>query len=302
MIMPECGDEVKSENGQVKRCCTGKRVTPCLICLASITSHINLRWPPIPHDDTSRTNRHVHVNFATTMSQTSPLLRLPRELRDQIFEHLFDNEQQRRIDFDRMHNVEEATVTRPLESLHPISRVSQQLYIEAIPSYLSCVTPISFNVATTCWLRKWLATIPPSGLGYRSIRQLAFRSFHGPEQIKGYELMAMCPNLQFLNIMLGDEYSEAGDVPSLAISSLTSFANEYDSLDNIILMHQLHRLLDLPKLEVLEFGFHDWAQPVSCNRARQVKEWLKSKFQAKGREVYVVCKQMQWGGSLPDEL
>ena len=236
------------------------------------------------------------------MNQNSPLLHLPRELRDQIFDYLFDNEQLRRIDFDRKHNVQEARVTRPLESLHPICRVSQQLYIEATPSYLTRVAPISFNVATTCWLRKWFATIPPSGLGYRSIRQLAFRNFHGPEQVKGYELMAMCPNLQFLNIMLGDEYSEAGDVPSLGISSLSSLANAYDSLDNIILMHQLHRLLDIPKLKILEFGFHDWAQPVSSVRARQVKEWLKSKLQAKGRDVYVVCKQMQWGGSLLDEL
>jgi hypothetical protein len=236
------------------------------------------------------------------MNLNSPFLRLPRELRDHILDCLFDNEQQRRIDFSRQHNVEEARVTRPLESLHPICRVSQQLYFEATPCYLSRVTPISFNVATTSWLRKWLAAFRPSGLGYRSIRQLAFRSFHGPEQIKGYELIALCPNLQYLNIMLGDEYSGAGDVPSLAISSLSSLANAYDSLDNIILMHQLHRLLEIPMLEVLEFGFHDWAQPVSCDRARQVKEWLKGKFQGKGKEVYVVCKQMQWGGSLPDEL
>jgi hypothetical protein len=96
--------------------------------------------------------------------------------------------------------------------------------------------------------------------------------------------------------MLGDEYSDPGTVPSLAFSSLSSSVNAYESLDNIILIHQLHRLVDIPNLELLEFGFHDWEERISNDRARQIKEWLKVKFQAKGKDVHVVCKQMQWRG------
>jgi hypothetical protein len=107
------------------------------------------------------------------------------------------------------------------------------------------------------------------------------------------------PNLKYLCVMLGDEYSDPGTVPSLAISSLSSSVNAYESLENIILMHQLHRCIDIPNLEVLEFGFHDWEQPMSHDRARQVKEWLDVKFKAKGKEVNIVCKQMQWVGMLP---
>jgi hypothetical protein len=229
------------------------------------------------------------------MQSPSPLLRLPRELRDEIVKYVFDMFGQERLHFSQHHDVLERTVTPPNSALPPICSASQQLYIETTPYFISRVTPLSSSVATTCWIRKWLATFPLR-LGYRSIQHLAFRNFHGPEQIKGFELIALCPNLRNLNIMLGDEYSDPGTIPSLAISSLSSSVNAYESLDNIILMHQLHKLIDVPKLELLEFGFHDWEQPISCDRARQVKEWLKVKFKAKGRDVNVVCKQMQWGG------
>jgi len=230
------------------------------------------------------------------MSDMSPLLRLPRELRDHVIKYVFCDFDQERLDFNRHHDVHERNVTPPLKSLPPICALSQQLYEETTPYFLTLITPISFNVATSCWLRKWLPTLS-SGLGYRSIRRLAFRNFHGPEQHKGYELIAKCPNLHHLFIMLGDEYADAGTVPSLAISSLSSSVNAYESLDNIILMHQLHKLADIPTLRVLEFGFHDWEQPMSHDRARQIKNWLGVKFEAKGMDVNIVCKQMQWGGS-----
>jgi hypothetical protein len=241
----------------------------------------------------------LHQVAITTysMASPSPLLRLPRELRDEIIKYIFNNFDQERLHFGRYHNVQERTVTPPINALPPICSTSQQLYDETTPYFISRVTPQSSSVATTCWLRRWLTTIPLE-LGYRSIHHLAFRNFHGPEQIKGFELIALCPNLRHLNIMLGDEYSDPGTIPSLAISSLSSSVNAYESLDNIISMHQLHKLIVIPKLELLEFGFHDWEQPVSCDRARQVKEWLKVKFQARGREVIVVCKQMQWGGNV----
>jgi hypothetical protein len=233
---------------------------------------------------------------SNTMEGSSTLLRLPRELRDEIIKYVFEDFNQERLHISRHHNTLERIVTPPIRALPPICSASQQLYIETTPYFISRVTPLSCDVATTCWLRKWLASIPFE-LGYRSVRQLAFRNFHGPEQNKGFELIALCPNLRHLNIMLGDEYSDPGTIPSLAISSLSSSVNAYESLDNIILMHQLHRLLDIPSLQLLEFGFHDWEQPISSDRARQVKEWLKVKFQAKGRDVLVICKQMQWGGN-----
>jgi hypothetical protein len=229
------------------------------------------------------------------MNLSSPLLRLPRELRDEIIRYIFDDYNQERLQFDQHHNVLERVVTPPIRALPPICSVSQQLYLETTPYFLTRVTPIARNLATACWIRKWLATFP-SEVGYRSIQQLAFRNFHGPEQIKGYELIALCPNLRYLNIMFGDEYSDPGTVPSLAISSLSSHVNAYESLDNIIIIHQLHRLLEIPNLEVLEFGFHDWELGVSSHRARQVKEWFKAKFQARGKYLLVVCKQMQWSG------
>ena len=229
------------------------------------------------------------------MEQRSRLLLLPRELRNEITKYVFSAFYLERLDFSRHHNVQERIVTPPIKSLPPICVACHQLYDETTPYFLTRIMPISFNVNTTCWLRRWLATFP-SGSGYRSIHSLSFRNFHGPEQIKGYELIALLPNLKHLFVMLGDEYSDPGTVPSLAISSLSSSANAYESLDNIILMHQLHRLVDIPNLKVLEFGFHDWEQPMSHDRARQVKEWLNVKFRAKGKEVYIVCKQMQWGG------
>lgn len=234
------------------------------------------------------------------MEQQAAILRLPRELRDEIYHYVFEDINLERVDFHRRHNTQEREVTRPSWALHPLCNVSQQLYVEATPRLLSRVTPISHNVATNCWLHKWLTTFP-AGTGYSAVKQLAFRNFHGPEQIKGYDLIALCPNLRSLSVMLGDEYSSPGSVPSFAITSLSTSANAYDSLDNIILMHQLHKLVDIPKLNVLEFGFHDWEQPASCDRARQVKEWLKVKFQVRGRDVNVVCKQMQWGASHPDD-
>jgi hypothetical protein len=234
------------------------------------------------------------------MEQQSAMLRLPRELRDEIYHYVFDDLNLERVDFHRRHNILQRDVTRPSRALHPLCNTSQQLYIEATPVLFSRVTPISHNVATTCWLRNWLATFPAE-TGYRAIKQFAFRNFHGPEQIKGYDFVALCPNLRYLSVMLGDEYSSPGNIPSLAITSLSTSANAYDSLDNIILMHQLHKLVEIPRLEVLEFGFHDWEQPISCDRARQVKEWLGVKFRARGRDVNVVCKQMQWGALHPDD-
>jgi hypothetical protein len=229
------------------------------------------------------------------MDVSSPLLRLPRELRDEIYKYVFDRYHQERLHLSQHHNIQERAVTPPIRALPPICGASHQLYDETTPHFLTRVTPTSSNVATTCWMHKWLATFP-SELGYRSIQQLAFRNFHGPEQIKGYELIALCPKLRYLDVMLGDEYSDPGTVPSLAFSSLSSSVNAYESLDNIILIHQLHRLVDIPNLELLEFGFHDWEERISNDRARQIKEWLKVKFQAKGKDVHVVCKQMQWRG------
>lgn len=142
-------------------------------------------------------------------------------------------------------------------------------------------------------MRKWLATFPCNS-GFRAIRQLAFRNFHGPEQIKGYELIALCPNLRSLNIMFGDEFADPGMVPSLSIKSLSISVNAYESLDNIILIHQLHKLLQIPKLKRLDFGFHDWKHPMSNERARQVKAWLGVKFQGDGKKVHIVCKQMMY--------
>jgi hypothetical protein len=227
------------------------------------------------------------------MSEQSPLLRLPRELRDAIFRYTFDEFDLERLDINLNHDVEERKVTPPIESLPPICVVSKQLYDETTPYFLTRIMPISLNVATSCWLRKWLATFE---LGYRSIHQLSFRNFHGPEQIKGYELIVLCPNLRYLFVMIGNEHSDPGTVPSLAISSLSSSANAYESLDNIVLMHKLSQLVETPELQVLEFGFHDW-EPMSHDRARQVKEWLSVKFRAKGKDVSIVCKQMQSGSS-----
>lgn len=235
------------------------------------------------------------------MNSLSPLLHLPQELRDEIVEYIFDDFDQERLRINRRHDVTESTITPPTQALPPICIASQQLYLETTPLFLNRITLASNNVATTCWLRRWLATFP-SGRGYRSVRHLTFRNFHGPEQIKGLELIAMLPNLRVLNVMLGDEYSDPGNVPSLALSPLSTAINAYENLDNIILMYQLHQLIDIPNLEVLEFGFHNWEQPVSSYRARQVKQWFVSKFQARGREVNIICKQMQWnsGSSFDD--
>jgi hypothetical protein len=226
---------------------------------------------------------------------SSPLLRLPRELRDEIIRYTFDGYDQERLHVSRHHFVLEQVVTPPIGALPPISTVSQQLYLQATPYFLTLVTPISTNYATTCWIRKWLATFP-SDLGYRSIQQLAFRNFHGPGQARGYELIALCPRLRHLSIMFGDEHSDSGTILSLSIRSHSSSVNANESLDNIILIHQIHRILEIPNLELLEFGFHDWEHQISYGRAAQIKEWLQVKFRAKGKDVYVVCKQMQWHG------
>ncbi|KAH7069085.1 hypothetical protein BKA63DRAFT_100932 [Paraphoma chrysanthemicola] len=229
------------------------------------------------------------------MTMASPLLSLPRELRDEIFRYVLDDYTEARLNFKRRHNVAERNINVPIKALPAICGTSRQLYYETTPYLLNRVVLVSHDVATTCWLRRWLATFP-DGLGYRAVRELSFRNFHGPEQNKGYELMALCPNLRYLHLMLGDEFADPGTIPSLAIKSLSRSANVYETLDNIILMHQLLRLTDIPRLELLEFGFHDWEQPISFDRARQVKEWLKVKFEAKGKDVHVVCKQMRWNG------
>ncbi|KAF1919950.1 hypothetical protein BDU57DRAFT_585973 [Ampelomyces quisqualis] len=226
------------------------------------------------------------------MNTLPPLLRIPRELRDEIVKHVFEDFDQQRLLIDKYHNVLEQNITPPFRALPPICATSLQLYFETTPYFLRKIKLLSFNLATTCWLRKWLATFPRN-LGYLSIHHLAFRNFHGPEQIKGYELLALCSNIRTLNIMFGDEFSDPGIVPSLAISSLSSAINAYESFDNVLLIHQLYRIVELPNLEVLEYGFHDWDEPVSGARERQITEWFGIKFRGKGRDVSVVCKQMQ---------
>lgn len=228
------------------------------------------------------------------MSTLPPLLRLPQELRDDIYAYIFDDFPHQRLRINKYHNVHERTITLPLKALPPICTTSLQIYHETTPYFLQRITLLAFNLQTTCWLRRWLATFP-SNHGYLSIQALAFRNFHGPEQLKSYELLSLCPNIRSLNIMFGDEFSDPGMVPSLAISSLSSTINAYESFENLLLMHQLHRVVALPKLEVLEFGFHDWLEPVSGARERQIEEWLRMKFRGRGRDVRVFCKQVAWG-------
>ncbi|KAF1846508.1 uncharacterized protein K460DRAFT_417572 [Cucurbitaria berberidis CBS 394.84] len=228
------------------------------------------------------------------MTSKSPLLRLPRELRDKIIANVFnDSRPQTTVDFKRYSVADGKEITPPYLSLPALCKTSQQLYYEATPDFLSRITPALYNIETICWFQNWLASFP-SNSGFRAIRQLAFRNFHGPEQIKGYELIALCTNLRSLNIKFGDEYASPGTIPSLAITSLSSSVNAYENLDNIIYIHQLYRLLDISRLERLEFGFHDWEQPISVDRAREVMEWLRDKFQAIGRTVYIECKQMMY--------
>jgi hypothetical protein len=229
------------------------------------------------------------------MGVPSPLLRLPRELRDEIIKYTFDDYNQEPLHFSQRHPVLERVVTPPIGALPPICIVSQQLYLEATPYFLILVTPISFNHATTCWIRKWLATFP-SELGYRSIQQLAFRNFHGPEQARGYELIALCPKLRSLSIMFGSKRYDLEITPLTSISSHSSPANACESPLSIRLNHQIHKILAIPNLELFEFGFHDWEHPVNSARARHIKKWLQDRFQSKGKNVYVVCKQMQWPG------
>lgn len=223
-----------------------------------------------------------------------PFFRLPREIRDDIFDYVFDDIKKQCVSFKSYQVISEGRVRPPLEKLPPLCSVSQQFYLEATPRYLARMTLSSCSVTTTSWILKWLATFPFDS-GYRSVRQMMFRNFHGPEQNKGFELISRCHNLRSLDIMLGDEFSEPGTVPSLSMKALSSSLNAYDSFDHIILVYQLHRLLDIPKLARLEFGFHDWEQPVSVERARQVKEWLRMESQAKGIRMDVVCRQMEWG-------
>jgi hypothetical protein len=230
----------------------------------------------------------------TTMSALPPLLRLPRELRDEIYAYVFDDFPHQRLRINKYHNVHERIITPPLKALPPICATSLQLYFETTPYFLLHITLLAFNLQTTCWLRRWFATFPNSA-GYISIQRLAFRNFHGPEQIKGYELLSLCPNIRSLNIMFGDEFSDPGMVPSLAISSLSSAINAYESFDNVLLMRQFHRIIELPKLEVFEFGFHDWEEPVSWPKERQIEEWLGMKCREKGRDIRVVCKRGSGG-------
>ncbi|CAO2654973.1 Nn.00g117060.m01.CDS01 [Neocucurbitaria sp. VM-36] len=235
------------------------------------------------------------------MASQPPVFRLPRELRDQIIAYVFDDFEEPRVEFN--HVAGEQEMAPPYNELPALCKASKQLYYEATLSFLSRITPVLCNIGTICWLRKWLVTFP-SDSGFRAIRQLAFRNFDGPEQIKGYELIALCPNIRTLDIMFGDEYADPGTIPLLdimfgdadpgtipssAIDSLISSVNAYESLDNIISMHQLYRLVQVPHLERLHFGFHDWEQPISIDRARQVMEWLRIEFQAKGKTVHIEC-------------
>ncbi|KAJ4368386.1 hypothetical protein N0V83_006743 [Neocucurbitaria cava] len=233
------------------------------------------------------------------MAVQPPLFRLPRELRDQILAYVFDDLEEPRVQF-KHHVARAQQMTPPYKDLPALSRASKQLYYEATLLFLTHITPVLSDIETICWMREWLSAFS-SDSAFRSIRQLAFRNFHGPDQIRGYELIAMCPNIRFLDIMFGDEYAHPGTVPTLAIKSLSSSVNAYESLDNIIAMHQLYRLVDIPKLKGLHFGFHDWDSKVSNDRARQVMAWLRAKFQAQKRHVQIECKQMWYNFDDEDE-
>ncbi|KAH8724891.1 hypothetical protein GQ44DRAFT_707979 [Phaeosphaeriaceae sp. PMI808] len=222
-----------------------------------------------------------------TIHAQSLLLRLPRELRDLIIRFTLDELDQIRLDFDRTHNVREHNITPPLYSLPPICAVSQQLYHEATPYFMSKVSPISFNLATTCWLRSWLATFP-AGTGYHCIRHISFRNFNSSEQLHGYELIALCPNLRHLNIMFNVEYVS----PSATPLTITPEVSAIESLDDLIHTYQLKKIFDVPKLQIFEFGFHHWKLPVSSERTTRVTEWFQAGFRGRGKHVDIVCSQL----------
>lgn len=227
------------------------------------------------------------------METASKFLCLPRELRDEIFDFALDDGKQERTGFTREHDTTEQ-IRPPLGDLPPLCSVSQQFYLEATPRYLNRATLSSSDATNTSWLIKWLAAFPGES-GYRAVQHVAFRNFHDLEQLLGYQLLSSCYNIRSLNIMFGDEFSNTGMLSSLSMMGYSGAMNAYESIDNFMLKYQLHRLLELPKLETLDFGFHDWVQPVSTERARYMKDWLTEEFRARGRYVKIECRQMQWG-------
>ena len=226
------------------------------------------------------------------MMPSSPLLRLPREIRDQIVGYVFEDvEPHEKIEFKLADTQDLKRVDPTWDHLPHICHASMQLYHETTPAFLSHVTPVLQDVETICWMRKWLKSFAYNA-GFRAIKQLSFRNFYGPEQIKGHELIALCPNLRHIDITFGDEFSN--HVPGNSWDwKREASHNPLESLDEMIRSYQLNDLLAIPKLERFSFEFFQWDVLVSPVRARQLIEWLQIGFAAKGKMVQIECDELR---------
>ncbi|OAL51867.1 hypothetical protein IQ07DRAFT_586217 [Pyrenochaeta sp. DS3sAY3a] len=197
----------------------------------------------------------------------------------------------------------EAALARDLspwsECLPPICKVSSQLYFEATSIYLNMITPVLRDFQTMAWLTRSLAAFP-AGTGYKSIRRLTFRNFHGIEQTRGYQLIALCPSLRSLEIMFGDEYHRPERSPTPVEDVIDAPNGSIDAHENLtatILMYEMHRLFKVPNLKQLGFGFHGWTSSTSPKLAEQIISWLAQEFLAGAMSVELKCAQLHYDTS-----
>lgn len=222
---------------------------------------------------------------------------LPRELRDHIIRYTLDDfhEDPENVPVDMSW---EASLARDLspwsECLPPICKVSYQLYFEATTIYLSMITPLLRDFQTTAWLTRSLAAFPADS-GYSSIRRLAFRNFHGIGQTKGYELIALCPNLQKLSVMFGDEFDRPVWSPTPfqdAIEKPNGSIDAHQNLANTILMYEMHHILRVPRLKKFEFAYHSWDYIITSKSAEEMISWFSQQFLAVAMSVEIACAQL----------
>ncbi len=222
------------------------------------------------------------------MQSQSRLLRLPREIRDHIVEYVFDDLNGDLITFKQSNKCSFRKISAPFDGLPGICNTSRLLYYEATPVFLSRVTPVLHHVESITYLRRWLETLPPR-IGFQVIRRLKFKYFHGPEQIKGWELISRCPNLRHLNIRFTCESASFGSAGSAGYfeTHFNNFTSSHGGLDSIIRLYDLEKLFEIPKLERLEFGSYDWRRRYGLGRTKQLCEWLSMWFQMHDRTVNV---------------
>jgi len=198
----------------------------------------------------------------------SPLLRLPLELRTQIYQFIFDpsgwfpetGDQDNRAIYD---------------TLPGICRASQELFYEATPIYLATCAAFHTSSATTSRkIFKFLSRFPDKD-GFHHVDEFyIWEPLTNENKSSHLQLLFRCVNLEDVTLFFGcdnmldgesmDKYQQSFELYCFQDSGLhyrpmgtvdEELARLRNDLQKLVTDYELDRLLAMPKLDGVEFNF-----------------------------------------------